>query len=901
MKKIALFILLTTILLFSCSRGSEEKNTKIKEINTGALKNKVYVYYDEYQVPHIYAMNDGDLYWTFGYIEARDRLFQLELFRRLATGRLSELIGDIGGLITQLDWTMRAMNLTPEGREVWDLMVEKSNPAIVDIVNRFVSGINTYIDEIKAGKDVYYPVEFKYLKITPDLLDHWKARDVFAIDRLLTFFLSTTLDEEFLFSSWYVNLKGKDDDLLNELLDLRPVAKTPTLPYFSWNASPSPAPETNSNFRSSLPSTPLKNFYTFLELVRQVFHLPFTGWASNNFVVSGAKSATGHAFLANDPHLELLNPSILYELHLDSKSLPGATGTLDVEGLTFVGVPAIVIGHNEHLAWGGTFLGYDVTDLYAEKITIQNGKDYFYHNGNWYPVKHFFHIIKVRNYPSNTFSEIYADFPYIKWNDTNWHGPLFRLTNLPPTAGFILMTPSGMRGIVNVAIKWTGMIPTSEAEAYIEINRAKTYEDFVRAARLIGVGGQNLVFADDNGNIGYAPFALVPKRQLSPGSKPWMIMDGTVDNEWTGFVPLDELPQVTCKEEIEKYNQRGFIATANNEQYGESYDNDPMNGKYYLMSDADIGFREERITHLLEKGVKEHKIDINYLEKVQTDDYSLVGEYFMDILRKKYLNSSEAKNLISQDNLSSALNYLYKWSYYTPTGTGDPFGKRVTDSEINDSVATTIFHAWIKRIVKNTIYDELDFYDVPHPFNEWGVKILYYLLTATSTTDSPTYDPSLGYSKLFDDINTSRQETPLEIIVKSLRETVEFLSEKTGNDNPYYWRWGDFHKSLFIDPFIPYTRGPFPRDGGDFTVNVGKTDSSGTDFTNTHAAVTRFIVELNPHHITAINSLPGYNSDRFPQLEQYDQLPLWLHNKYRKMHFYLPNVRKHVTEELILR
>ncbi len=904
MKKVVIFLLIAIITTMGCNstdNGETSGEALSEKISIKGLQDEVRIFYDEFQVPHIYAKNDLDVYTALGYIEARERLFQMEFFRRLSTGRLAELLGDFGGLVVQLDWVMRAMNMTPDGREVWDEMAEQASPEVRAVVDAFVNGVNSYIDQIKNGEKVYYPVEFKYLEITPDLLDHWTARDVYAIDRLLTFFLSTTLDEEFLFSAWYVNLKDRDPALLKELMDLRPVAMTPTLPYFHWNATPPVSGTSNAGDIpvDSINSKPLMSFYNFLQEVARTFHIPFDGWASNDFVVSGKRSATGHAFLANDPHLELLNPPILYEFHLDTKSLPGATGDMNVEGLSFVGVPAVVIGHNEHLAWGGTFLGYDVTDLYAEKISTIAGKDYFLHNGKWYPVVHYSGTIRIRNYPDNTFTEKIVDFPYIKWED-KWHGPLFRLDSIGPTGQFILMTPSNMSGITNVAIKWTGMEPTREAEAYIKINHATTYDEFVSAATLIGVGGQNLVFADDKGNIGYAPFARVPIRQLQPGTEPWHIMDGTVDNEWIGYVPLNELPQVTTPEQRELYNDRGFIATANNEQFGESYDNNPLNEKYYLMSDADIGFREERITDLLEEGVQKGNIDMSYMQKVQTDDYSLVGEYFLNVLRNRYLPAIESKNLPNKQTVKDILDILNKWSYFTPTGTGDPFGKMASPSEITDSVATLIFHAWAKRIVKNTLYDEIDHYGVPRPFNEWGCKILYYLLTATSTTDAPTFDPSLGYSKLFDNINTPETETPQDIIYESLVETVNFLSSSTGSSKPLMWKWGIFHQSLFIDIFIPYTRGPYPRDGGDFTVNVGKTDSSGTDFTNTHAAVTRFIVELEPGNIHAINSLPGYNSGRYPQMESEDQLPLWLHNEYREMHFYLSDVEKHSREFILL-
>ena len=388
-------------------------------------------------------------------------------------------------------------------------------------------------------------------------------------------------------------------------------------------------------------------------------------------------------------------------------------------------------------------------------------------------------------------------------------------------------------------------------------------------------------------------------------------MDGSGWCEWQGRIPSDELPQVTAPEDVEKYENRGFICTANNDQIGETarwtmsqlreFLRNPASYpyKHYLYTDTSIGFREGEITELLEKGVSEGTIDFEYMKKVQGDNHSLFGRYFVPSLLKM-LQSEDGNRLISKlsasDQLAvnNALSLLAEWDYSTPTGTSDPFEVRdISEGEIKNSVASSIFHAWVKRFIRYTISDECKYYQIPCPGTGMGAKIVYYALIATSEEISATYDPGLGYSRIFDNVYTQGvTETPAEIALEALVDALKFWQDKTGSTELQQYRWGIVHQAVFLNPFIFKTRGPYPNDGGDYTIDVANTPSDGVNFTQMHGPAMRFVVELKPGRVKAENVLPGTNPGYYEIDGRYDQMPLWLHNQYREMPFYQDEVKK---------
>lgn len=927
MKKfVSLFLL---ILLASCSTTSR-KNEKV--FTFPGLSHPVRVYYDHYMIPHIYGENIYDVVKVQGYISARERLFIMDVFRRMAMGRLSELLGDFAGITPSLDAFIRAIFTAPDGEKVYDLLLKQmensSDPddeMTLKFFRSFVEGINLYLRRLKNGENLYFPPEYKLFEIKPSDIPYWEVRDILAVARLFTFTLSETFDSEFENTIWYTSLKDRDPEFLMALLDPRPVDRSVTLPFFlqnHWSLAPGSYFPTFYNFLSENKKYPqvspdrLLPIFNLLKDLREMFFRSLKDWGSNNFVVSGEKSKTGYAYLANDPHLQLMTPPIFYEFHL---MWNGKEGKGNVAGVTFSGTPGVIVGHNEKIAWGVTVVGYDVSDIYAEEITESSGKlfscDDLNRNHvcekNEYvvPVSIFTDRIKIRNYPEEGFTEEKISIPYIAR-----HGPVIFLDNIPSAVGLFISIPSGGAGSLKaVSLKWTGMQPSNEAKAFFLLDRAENFEDFKRAVDNFEVGAQNFVYADVDGHIGYYPHAYVPIRPR--GCIPWMIMDGTGWCEWKGRIPDDQLPQVTTPEDISLYEERGFICTANNDQIGETtgwnafsfakYVSSPCTYpyRYYLYYQDDIGFREGRITQLLEEGLKNNLIDFDYVKRVQSDNFSLFGKYFLSHLLK-YVENDEAKRKIDSldprvsAQLKQALYYLKNWHFTTPTATSDPFGVRqFSDDQIRESVVATLFHVWVKRFIKDTISDECNFYNIPCPGNEKGAQVVYYLLTATSVTDSPTYDPSLGYSRVFDDLYTTGvTEDITDIAIRSLIETLSFLKSKFSTTDLEYYRWGALHQAIFLNPFIFKTRGPYPNDGGDFTVDVGDTPAGGENFLQTHGPAMRFVVELKKGRVRAENVLPGFNSGYYENDERFDQMPLWLHNEYREMPFYPDEVEKNALK-----
>ena len=900
-KFFSLFVLFANI--FSCSKTNSItmfNQQKYYKYSLSILKDTVKIYYDKYDIPHIFAKNDDDLIKTQGYIEAKERLFIMDIFRHAGNGSLSEMLGDFNNVTIQLDWFIRLFFISPRGKPVAEEIINNLDSETEIILNNFIDGINYYLYQLRNGEKVYFPKEYMLFKIKPENIPDFTIKDIVGIVRAFTFINCYSFDTELKFSIWsnILNKAGKEK-ILTDIMIPTPIGQSITLPYSNINTSVvSSTPFSHlstkklSHRKKVLGDTDTMKFAESLFSKFRIMLLDiFKNWGSNNFVVSGIRSKTGYAYLANDPHLPLFTPPIFYEFQLDSKTL--GNGTIKVSGMTFAGTPGIVFGYNDNIAWGETDTAYDVSDIYAETITEIAGKLYSLYKNNWVEIKEYKQTIRVRKYPDTGYRYVDITIPYIPH-----HGPLLLLNKIPTEVKFLINIPDSLNGTNAISFKWTGQEPTNEIKTFVMLDKATNINEFKEALNYFDVGSENFVYADIKGNIAFYPHAQIPIRPL--GTKPWLIMDGTGSEEWLGYYSNNEIPQVTNQKDVNIYNKRGYIATANNDQIGVTLDGNPINEGKYLYYNIDIGFRQTRISNLLETGISQNSIDLNYMEKVQTDTYSLYGKMMLDIIFNKVLSSNSAKTKIEDLNLQPIIDLLKSWNYSTPTGTGDQLTgqRKISNNEAKNSAAASIYHAWIKRFVKHTLYDEFEAYGLPYPGKEWGPKILYNLLKKGE--QAATWDPTFKDSTLFDDIKTSSiRETSTDIALQSLMEAIDFWKKKVGNNNYMNFRWGIVHKSFFINPYIFKSRGPYPRKGGDFTVNVGDTPTNGTSFTNTHGAAMRFVIEMRPNKLRAFNALPGYNTGYYEQNEKYDQMSLWIHNRFREMPYYISELEEncdHIVE-----
>ena len=557
------------------------------EVVVPGLKGKVTVRRDARSIPYIEAANDSDLYFVQGYVTASDRLWQMDLLRRVVRGETAEIFGKTT-LEQDKRWRRYGFSqIVEDGLKYY-------KPEMRAVLDDYARGVNAYIASLT---DATTPVEFKILQYKPR---NWTPSDTLMIGKLLSEALSSTYQRDLLRES----LKGFDQQKLADLTN--PVTPFDVVLFGKDAANASgPAAQLKSENRDiqcaadceSLSEALDRDIEIREQSLRMVGLFAEDLAASNNWVISGKRTADGKPILANDPHLEPTAPGIWYLTHLSS---PG----LRVSGVTFPGSPGIVLGHNENVAWGATNVGPDVQDLYIEKI--ENNK-YQSPEGQKDLVTRV-ERIAVRSDLLKT-----ATVPELLFVEVTQNGP-------------VVIEAEGKK----YSLKWTALDPkNNELEAFYHINRAKDWKGFQDALRMYGGATQNFVFADVKGNIGWYAGGRIPIRKAGDGAIPY---DGTTHaGDWIGIIPFEELPHL--------YNPpEGFIVTANQRIVGTDY-------KYQQVSrDAASPWRARRIYDLLRSDTK---VTMDAVNAIQHDSLNLPLQMFAKDLVSSGVLSPQNGELVS--------------------------------------------------------------------------------------------------------------------------------------------------------------------------------------------------------------------------------------------------------------
>lgn len=509
-------------------------------IRVPGLKAQVEVIRDPMGIPHIYASNVDDLFFAQGYVQAQDRLWQMELYRSIGQGRTAELSGPSG---VEDDRFLRTIGLGQAAQADWEAT---SGPGRA-VLEAYAAGVNAYIQS--HGDNL--PIEFTLLGRKPE---PWQPVHTLGWGKVMALDLGRNRTAELLRARLLETL-GREK--LNQIWLPYPASGPFIIPpeakSYVWNAGP-PTPDT--------PLLPLGNPDLAAMLARDAALGGGEGIGSNDWVVDGTKSTTGKPLLANDPHLGIQLPSIWYTMGLHCQPV-NADCPFDVVGVSFPASPGIILGHNGQIAWGVTNTGPDVQDYYIEKVNPQNPNQYEY-QGKWEEFKSRQETLHVRGAPDESLE--------VK---TSRHGPV--------------MTPV-LEGITQtLALQWTATRERSSLyDAVLGIDAARNWDEFRAALKSWDVPSQNFVYADVDGNIGYQLPGRIPIRPKGDGSVP--VPGWTGEYEWTGYIPFDELPMV--------YNPpTHFIATANNQVVPNSY-------KYLITTDWSPPNRAARITQLLQSKEK---------------------------------------------------------------------------------------------------------------------------------------------------------------------------------------------------------------------------------------------------------------------------------------------------------
>ena len=535
------------------------------------LSREVTVERDRWGVPHIRAASLEDLVEAQGYVTAQDRLWQMDLLRRVARGQLSEILGPAA---LRIDKQFRVLGFSQAAQRDTTLMDAESRA----VLEAYARGVNRFIEQ-NQGR---LPVEFSLLKYKPEpwlpsdtfvisgymyetLTNTWegelnrakviervgsdRAKDLFAQDSSMDHFVVGDPNVEG-DGSQHLNANEQEDDEDDDMVPddvLRTSVPTPTI-------------ENAADLTSALGSS----IDEYLSSARREIR---RGLGSNNWVVSGDHTATGKPLLANDTHLELSVPPIWYEAHLTA---PG----YNVKGFTLPGAPLVVIGHNDRIAWGFTNNGADVEDLYIETLSPANLDEYRV-KGVWTKAEVRDETIRVKGGPDEHLKVVVTR-----------HGPIVH-----------------REGDKAYALRWTATEPGALLNSYNWIGKARNWEQFRNALKRVWGPAQNAVYADVDGNIGYVMAARVPIRKKGHGEVP---MPGETDDyEWTGYIPFEQLPQALNPDS-------GLIVTANARVVGPNY-------KPYLTDRWEEPYRTARIYELLHD---RHDLRPQDMLRVQTDTFS---------------------------------------------------------------------------------------------------------------------------------------------------------------------------------------------------------------------------------------------------------------------------------------
>ena len=577
-----------------------------KEVNSIRLSEPVQVIWDERLVPHIFAQNNYDLYFTQGYIHAKHRLWQMDFISRVSGGRLSEIVGIKA---KEYDLFHRRIGLLASAQ--LQLEVLKKHPDQLKALEAYADGVNTLISELDP-KD--YPIEFKLMNYKPEKWSPLKSA-------LILKYMAWDLDGSYQRGNLRNSQKYLTDSVFQELYPLEnpfydpiiPESITTTkrrqrqnpIPSYQYQFGSYSQPTANVSFSKQF----LPSFLTDID--------PDYQKGSNNWVVSGKKTRSGNPILANDPHLSLSLPSLWYENQLMNPEM-------NVYGVSLPGVPMIVIGFNEDVAWGFTYCTSDPIDF--TRIEMNEDKTQYKIDEQWENLLVREDTIRVLGASNAIYKTLITKVGPIIYQDSI---PKFDFNSIVPDP--------------NVAMNWTAQYATHEFEAMYKLNRAKNFAEYKKAIQGFTSPGQNFAFASKDGDIAIWHNGGFPIRPMEQAR---FIVD-TLKSEqiWTDYIPFNELPHSINP-------SRGYLSSANQSPVKGNY-------PYYLGSDDYSSFeRGNRINQVLDSLNAIVPFDF---QKLQLDNYSLLAEKFMPL----FIQQIELMQL--NDDEKDAFAELKAWNYkYSP-------------------------------------------------------------------------------------------------------------------------------------------------------------------------------------------------------------------------------------------
>jgi penicillin amidase len=572
---------------------SEEALAK-EEISLNNLTSPVEVVYDLDLIPHIFAANEMDLYRAQGYITAQHRLWQMEFQTMAAAGRLSEIVGSQA---IEYDRMQRRKGLG-FGAEKGLAYLESEDTLTYQKVIAFADGVNQYIDQLSIAQ---LPIEYKLMDYRPE---PWT---VYKTILLLKYFSDMLVGDKDLEYTNLYHIIGAEwmEKLFPDIpLENDPVIESSHL----WEFKPLPV------------SRPEGIVYPDSSILFQPIPSPEPGIGSNNWAVSGSKTANGHVILANDPHLNLNLPSLWFAIQL---STPGNSA----KGASLPGALGVISGFNKNIAWGLTNATRDVRDWYSITFRSEDRTEYRY-NDQWIQSTIRVEEIQVKD-----------ETPFIDTVVYTHYGPIMYDKTFGANAQNI-----------NFALKWTAHEGSNEQRTFLELNRAENHSDYLQALDHFTSPAQNFVFGSKSGDIAMKVQGKFPLKWEGQGK---YLMDGNNPKfEWKEYIPNEQNPATLNP-------SRGFVSSANQFSVGPSY-------PYYVFDNSFEHYRNRRLNNRLREM---SEITMEDMKELQFDNFHLHASEALPVMLKYLLEDSE-KHFSPEAN--KFIEMLQEWDFHTPSDDPSP-------------------------------------------------------------------------------------------------------------------------------------------------------------------------------------------------------------------------------------
>ena len=677
------------------------------DISISGLKDKVTVHYDAQLIPHVFAQNDYDLHRAQGYITAKHRLWQMEFQTHAAAGRLSEIIGE-GALNHDRQERRRGMGFGAE-QAIIKMSEDEQTTALVQA---YADGVNSYINELDSNN---YPVEYKLLDYKPEA---WTPKKTALLLMYMTKMLAGG-DEDMEYTN-ALRLFGKErfDLLFPDFFDIT----EPIIPK-----------ETDWSY-IDVPQTPAPFSEAVLDSIAETIDKPDPNYGSNNWAVSGKKSYSGHPILANDPHLGLNLPSIWFVMQL-------STPNHNAFGATLPGALGVISGFNQHIAWGETNATRDVIDWY--KIEFNEDRTKYKFDNQWKDVSVRVEEIKIKGKLIYKDSVLYTH-----------HGPVIYDKNY-----------KSERERAGYAMKWIGHIGGNNQKTFLDLNKSKNYDDYVKALTHYTAPAQNFVFASTEGDIALWVQGKLPNKWEGQGK---FLMDGSKsENDWQGFIPQPFNAHT-------KNPERGFVSSANQQPVDEAY-------PYFVYNDGYETYRNRVINDFFSS---KDTFNIQDFKDLHNNNYNLKASELMPYM----LETMDISNLTAEEN--EIYNLAKTWQYNNDM----------------EEIGPSIWNAWW-NILYDMVWDEFD--------------VKNTVLNAPFTYQTIYLLKTKGDDAFMDIIETPEIETAKDLFKLSFSKAVKKLSSWKAENGDLNWvKYKGTFAGHLLQALPAFSRFDIPIGGGKNIVNA---------------------------------------------------------------------------------